>query len=286
MTPKLIASCWTSAGDAAPGRGTEISPVPLEERINLVAQTGWAGIGLAWADLVEARNSIGYEELRRRIHAAGIELIEVEFLDNWWTTGNEREVSDRSRRELFEAARALDAIHIKVGAGTVEGEILPLNEIAGHFTDLAAEAQDAGIKLALEATPFSHLPTIREAVELVTRADNPAAGLMVDIWHTSKVGIGHRDVWKIVPLEKVHAVEIDDGFFDSLGTMFEESSNRRAYCGEGEFDTADFVQSTIDAGWTGPWGVEIISDEHRNLPAAEGIRRAFDTAAASFPAGV
>lgn len=46
MNPDLIATCWVSAGDAAPMRGDETSPIPLAERITAIAQTGWAGIGL------------------------------------------------------------------------------------------------------------------------------------------------------------------------------------------------------------------------------------------------
>ena len=77
MTPQLIATCWTSAGDAAPLRPDESSPVPLRERIDLVARTGWAGIGLVHADLVLARDSIGYAELSRMIRAAGIGLVAI-----------------------------------------------------------------------------------------------------------------------------------------------------------------------------------------------------------------
>ena len=91
-------------------------------------------------------------------------------------------------------------------------------------------------------------------------------------------------MWKIVPLEKVTAVEVDDGFLDTPGTLFEDSTNRRAYCGEGEFDAPGFIRATLDAGWKGPWGVEIISAEHRALPVAEGMKKAFDTTVAAFKA--
>jgi hypothetical protein len=37
-------------------------------------------------------------------------------------------------------------------------------------------------------------------------------------------------------------------------------------------------------GFDGPWGVEILSDEHRALPVAEALRLAQATALACFPA--
>ena len=75
MNPDLIATCWVSAGDAAPMRGDETSPIPLAERITAIAQTGWAGIGLVHADLVQARDTIGYPELSRLIREAGIGIV-------------------------------------------------------------------------------------------------------------------------------------------------------------------------------------------------------------------
>lgn len=282
MTPQLIASCWISAGDAAPGRPDERSPLPMAERIASIAQTGWSGIGLVHADLVQARDTIGYAELSRLIREAGIDIVEVEFLNGWWATGPERAESDIHRAELFEAARALGARHIKVGAGMAD-DPLPLSTMASAFSDLAEEAAESGVRLALEATPFSHLRTTQEAVEVVTRSDSPAAGLMIDIWHTYRGGLSHNDLWDVVPIERVAAVEIDDGYKDVVGTLFEDTINNRAYCGEGDFDTRTFIERTLDAGYQGPWGVEIISAEHRSLPLTEGLKRAYETAIACFP---
>jgi sugar phosphate isomerase/epimerase len=278
-TPQLIATCWTSAGDAAPLRADEGSPLPLPERITAIAETGWNGIGLVHTDLLHARDTIGYAELSRLIHEAGIDIVEVEFLNDWWTTGQERAVSDLVRAELFEAAAALGASHVKTGAGLAEHP-LPLATIASAFRDLADEAADAGIRLALEATPFSHLRTTQEAVEVVTSSDSPAAGLLIDIWHTVKAGLPHVDLWKVVPMDRVFAVEVDDGFARTNSTVFDivdDTVNHRTYCGRGDFDVVTFIRRTLDAGYEGPWGVEIISDEHRRTPLAEGLRTARTT---------
>jgi sugar phosphate isomerase/epimerase len=283
-TPVLIATCWTSAGDAAPLREDETSPVPLARRISAIAQTGWQGIGLVHADLVAARDTIGYQGLARMIRDAGIGIVEIEFLNDWWTTGELRAASDLLRAELFEAATALGARHIKVGAGLAE-DPLPPATMASAFRDLADEAAEAGVQLALEATPFSHLRTTPEAVDVVRSSDSPAAGLMIDIWHTHKTGLSHDDLWKVVPIERVVAVEIDDGFDRRNDTVFDvvdDTINHRTYCGRGDFDTATFIRRTIDAGYQGPWGVEIISDEHRRTPVVEGLCTARSTALESF----
>jgi sugar phosphate isomerase/epimerase len=284
LAPTLVATCWTSAGDAAPLREDERSPIPLAQRIAAIAETGWQGIGLVHADLIAARDTIGYTELSRMIQQAGIFIVEVEFLNDWWATGEVRAASDLLRAELFAAATALGAHHIKVGVGLAE-DPLPLATIASAFRDLADEAADAGMRLALEATPFSHLRTTPQAVEVVTSSDSPAAGLMIDIWHTYKTGLSHDDLWKVVPIERVVSVEVDDGFDRTNTTILDivdDTINHRTYCGRGDFDTATFIRRAIDAGYEGPWGVEIISDEHRRTPVLEGLRTARLTALQSF----
>ncbi|MDQ0092253.1 sugar phosphate isomerase/epimerase family protein [Paeniglutamicibacter psychrophenolicus] len=282
QNPQLIATCWTSAGDAAPLGPTECSPLAISERIAAVAETGWAGIGLVHDDLLVVRDSIGYEELGRQIKAAGIGIVEVEFINGWWSTGAERKAADKVQAELFEAATLLGARHIKVGAGNA-GEPLPISLMTGAFSDLADQAADVGIRLALEATPFSNLRTTAEAIQVVTASDSPSAGLMIDIWHTAKSGLSHEELWNITPMDRVFAVEIDDGFHKTDGTLFEDTINNRAYCGRGDFDPATFIKLALEAGYLGPWGVEIISREHRSTPLREGLQRAFDTAVASFP---
>ena len=288
MTPKLIATCWTSAGDAAPMREDESSPVPIAERIALVARTGWSGIGLVHADLLHARDTIGYPALSAMIRDAGIDIVEVEFLNDWWTSGAERVAADRLKADLFEAATALGARHIKVGAGLTEAP-LPLATMTAAFGDLADEAADAGIRLALEATPFSHLRTTAEAVDVVTASDSPSAGLLIDIWHTHKTGLTHDRLWDVVPVERVAAVEVDDGFDRhnaTIADIVDDTINHRTYCGRGDFDATTFIQRTLEAGYDGPWGVEIIAHEHRRLPAAEGLRIAHDSAVQCFEAAV
>jgi len=39
-------------------------------------------------------------------------------------------------------------------------------------------------------------------------------------------------------------------------------------------------------GYPGPWGVEVLSEELRNLPMEEIFKRAYETTSAQFRAGV
>jgi len=81
-----------------------------------------------------------------------------------------------------------------------------------------------------------------------------------------------------VPLEYIVGVELNDADAVQIGTLFEDTVHRRRLCGAGSFDLAGIVAALRAAGWHGPWGVEILSDEHRKSPLRQAVADAFRTA--------
>jgi sugar phosphate isomerase/epimerase len=128
------------------------------------------------------------------------------------------------------------------------------------------------------------IPTISEGVDGVRTVANPNAGLVVDCYHTMRGGIRHSELGEIVSPDSIFIVELADGEFDFVGTMFEAEVNQRRFPGEGEFDVVGFVVAMYDLGYVGPWGVEILSDEYRGLPVREALSRASRSAANTIEA--
>jgi sugar phosphate isomerase/epimerase len=101
----------------------------------------------------------------------------------------------------------------------------------------------------------------------------------------SKLGISPADLRRIPP-EYLSWVELSDGQVENMPDPIDEVVNRRRLPGEGEFDIPGYVEACQEVGYQGPWGVEILSEELRNLPIDEEFKRAFETTAAQFRAGV
>lgn len=276
---RLVASCWTWAGRARPAWPDERSPHDLATRLAAVAGTGWYGVGLVHADLVELRSTIGLPAARRMIDAAGMQYVEVEFLSEWWTDGARRAASDRIRADLFEAASVLGATTVKV-AGELDhlrtGPPVPRAELVAAFAALADDAAAHGLRVALEPLPMSDVRTIADGVEIVTAADRPAGGLTVDVWHAARGGTPYESL-RTLPIDKVFVVELDDAAAEVVGSPWDDTLDRRLLPGEGDLDVAGFVQALHHAGWRGPWGVEMLSADHRALPVADAVRRARDS---------
>jgi sugar phosphate isomerase/epimerase len=101
----------------------------------------------------------------------------------------------------------------------------------------------------------------------------------------AKLGIPPDDM-KRIPREYLTGVELSDGQYEDMDDPIDEVVNHRQLPGEGEFGIAAYVDACIEAGYEGPWGVEVLSEELRNLPIDEEFKRAYETTAAQFRAGV
>jgi sugar phosphate isomerase/epimerase len=270
MPPELLATCWTHTGDALPVRGRHLSPLDLRVRAEAVAAAGFTGIGFTIEDLDAAQATYGLADVRRICDDLGLVHREVELLEDWWTSGARREESERKRRSLLHAAEILAARQVKIGpdVDVVDGVVAPLTDLtrwAAELHQLAAQAADVGTRVALEPLPFSNITDFLVAAELVTEADHPAAGLVVDIWHLERGPSTLSDLAQI-PGDKVFVVELSDAPAPQSSDLFHDTIHHRVLCGTGTFDVKGFVATLQQTGFTGPWGVEIISAAHRERP--------------------
>ncbi|HJW62949.1 MAG TPA: sugar phosphate isomerase/epimerase family protein [Actinomycetes bacterium] len=276
----LLATCWTTAGDAAPLRGDERSPLPLRERVEAVAAAGFRGIGLKDVDLRVAEREHGTAGIRSLLDDNGLVHLELELLTDWWADGPRRQRSDVVRRELLEAAGVLGARHVKV-APDVSGEPWDHDRWVTELAALSEDARQAGTRVGLEFLPWSNIRTVRDGLRLVREAGHDAGGIIIDVWHTERAGTPPAEL-AAVPLRHIVGVELSDADADQVGTLFEDTANRRRLCGEGAFDLQGCIKALRAAGWTGPWGVEILSEEFRWLPVREAAAAAFATAEAQL----
>ncbi|MDF3310625.1 sugar phosphate isomerase/epimerase [Rhodococcus sp. T2V] len=281
VNTELLASCWTSAGATGPSIGTEMSPVPLRERIEAAGRTGWSGFGLFHKDLIEARQTFGLSTLGAILRDNGMKHVEFEFLTDWWAAGAARAESDRIRNHMFECAGELGVQTIKVSSD-LSPTPRPSDQYIEHFALLARDAERHGVRVALEFMPMAHPRTVREAADIVRKAGERAGGLCIDIWHVNRAGTSYEEMTAAVDPDMVFVVELNDAASAPDGTLWEDTVNSRRYCGEGDFDVPRFVAAILSTGYRGHWGVEIISASHRRTPVEDGLRLAHDAAIRSL----
>jgi sugar phosphate isomerase/epimerase len=218
--------------------------------------------------------------MKRILDDNGIKHLELEFLTDWFLDGERKRKSDIQKKTLLTAAEALQARHVKVG--DFFQEITPMPRLIEAFAGLCAEAADHGTKVGFELMPFAMIRSLEESLEMVEGAGAENGGIALDLWHIVKLKIPYEQV-SAIPLQRITSIELNDGTFEAPWSQHEDTINHRRLCGEGEFDVKNFVVTMQKAGYTGPWGIEVLNEELRTKPLDELTSRSFKTTLAQFP---
>ena len=274
----LLASYWTiSAG--LPHTDREHSPFDFRERVDSAARAGFTGFGIWHADLDHVLKTRSLPEMKQILDDNGIKHVELEFLTDWFLDGERKRKSDACKQNLFKAAEVLDAGHIKVG--DFFREKCPMSRLVEAFASLCAEAAQHGTKIGFELMPFAMIDSLQDSLTMVEGAGANNGGISFDLWHIVKLKIPYEDVAR-VPLKYIVSIELNDGTFEAPWSLHEDTVNHRRLCGEGEFDIRGFIECMQRAGYEGPWGIEVLSEELRKKPLDELTSRSFSTTAAQF----
>jgi sugar phosphate isomerase/epimerase len=276
----LVAAYWTLAVGGEPHGEHEYSSVDFRTRVEHAARVGYAGFGIWHSDLAHTLERYSLQDMRRILDDNGIGIVEVEFLVDWFADGEARRRSDEQKKWLLDAGAALNARSIKVG--DFFRKPCPMGRLAEDFARVCDDAAPYGMQVGYEMMPFCIIDNLALSRELVETAARPNGGIYFDLWHIVKLGIPYEDV-AAFPQEFIAGIEINDGFLKSMDDLVEETTQQRQLCGEGEFDIKGFVAAMRDAGWDGPWGVEVLNgDLRRNLTIAEAAERSYRGAIAQF----
>jgi sugar phosphate isomerase/epimerase len=275
---ELLASYWTISG-GVPHTDREYSPFDFRDRVESAAKAGFKGFGIWHSDLDHVLEKRSLKEMKQILDDNGIKHIEIEFLTDWFLEGERKKKSDIQRAKLLKAAEVLQAKHVKVG--DFFKEKTPMPRLIESFRGLCAHAAEHGTRVGFELMPFAMIDTLKETLEMVEGAGAKNGGICFDLWHIVKLGIPYEEVAR-VPQKYVVSIEINDGTFKCPWSLHEDTINHRRLCGEGEFDVKGFVSVMRKAGYSGAWGIEVLSEELRKKPLAELTTRSLSTTMSQF----
>ena len=149
------------------------------------------------------------------------------------------------------------------------------------FGTLCGEATERGTKVGFELMPFAVIRTLEASLRLVEGAGARNGGICLDTRHIVKLKAAYDELRRIPP-HHITGAELNDGTLECSWSLHEDTVYHRRLCGEGEFDVKGFIRAIQDAGYEGPWGIEVLSDELRKWPLERLTTRAFQTTTAQF----
>ena len=155
----------------------------------------------------------------------------------------------------------------------------PMPRIIEAFAALCKEAENYGATIGFEFMASAMIDNLKDSLTMVETAGAKNGGLVLDIVHVVNLGITYEEISRI-PLQYLINVELNDGTLP--GSPRHDPSRARRFCGEGEFDIKGFIKCVNKMGYTGPWAVEVFSEELVGLSLEELNTRAFQTTMAQF----
>ncbi len=273
----ILGSYWTLAVGADPA-GDQRCPHDFRQRVEVAAKAGFNGMAFWHSDIEHTRRRYSFQDMKRILSDNGIVNVEVEWLLDWYTTGERRAASDRTRALLFDAAEALGALHMKIG--DLDNDCADIPKLTDEFALLCRQAKERGIRVLLEMLPppLTRAPSLDDVLAICRGAGASNGGIMLDIWHVQRTGTTAEDIARKIPRQLPLGVEINDGSLATPLKFRDAIINRRLLPGDGEFDIAAFLGAVWSLGFEGPVGVEVINEYIRKWSLETAATEAFQKA--------
>jgi sugar phosphate isomerase/epimerase len=231
----------------------------FEERVSAAKAAGFEGIGLRAETYVDALNEGLFDsDILAILEKYDMKVTEVEYIVQWAEA--HRSYEEKYKEQLcFHMCELFGVKHINCGLMenySVEWTAQKLKELCGRAGKYT---------IGVEPMPYSGLPGIRKAWEVVKGSGCDNAKLILDSWHWIRAGQSYDpELMADIPADKIVAIQLNDvqARAYAASILRDESMHDRALPGKGYGNSAGFVEM-IKAKGISPAvvGVEVISDE-------------------------
>ncbi|WP_326818296.1 sugar phosphate isomerase/epimerase and 4-hydroxyphenylpyruvate domain-containing protein [Streptomyces sp. NBC_01762] len=246
----------------------------LTEKLNAAARAGFDGVEIFENDLLAS--PLTPEQIKDRAADLGLAIsLYQPMRDIEGLPADAFAQSLRRAEHKFRVMRRLGADTVlvcsSVSPQAVDDDALAADQLR-QLADLASEYE---IRVAYEALAWGrHVNTYDHAWRIVESADHPSLGVCLDSFHILARGSDPKGI-ESIPGEKIFFLQLADAPLMTMDVL-QWSRHYRCFPGQGEFDLAAFVQSTVRAGYQGPLSLEVFNDIFRQADsgrtAADAMR--------------
>jgi sugar phosphate isomerase/epimerase len=268
------------AGDLVLCSGTLPRRSSFAERIEAAVAGGFQGISLWGRDYELARHvGLSDADMRTMLDDHGLSVAELDPVW-WWPPGADQvklpaeldheNIFGFRDAEIFAIADALGARSLN--AMDAFGGRFTRGELTDAFAKLCTSAAEHGLTVQLEFLPWSKVPDLRAAWEIVRNADQPNGGLTIDAWHYFRSG-SDDGLLGAIPGSRILGVQLCDAPRDPEDHPVHATLHDRLLPGDGELDLGSLLSTLRHTGCRAPIGIEVFSDLLHQLPPVEvGVR--------------
>ncbi|MGW7545362.1 bifunctional sugar phosphate isomerase/epimerase/4-hydroxyphenylpyruvate dioxygenase family protein [Streptomyces sp. NPDC054770] len=237
----------------------------LTEKLTAASRAGFDGVEIFENDLLAS--PLSPREIRARCADLGLTVdLYQPMRDIEAVPEGEFARNLRRARHKFELMRELGADTVLVCSSVSPLGVDDDDLAAEQLTELAALAQDFGIRVAYEALAWGrHVSTYDHAWRIVEAAGHPALGTCLDSFHILSRGSDPKGI-EDIPGEKIFFLQLADAPLLAMDVL-QWSRHYRCFPGQGGFDVAGLVRHVLRAGYDGPLSLEVFNDVFRQAEA-------------------
>jgi sugar phosphate isomerase/epimerase len=253
---------------------------PLAAKLAAIRGAGFGRVTLDAGELVAHRD--GFDAAVREVRASGLEVAALRALRGF--EGLEapfHEYRVDVARSMIEMCAALGGRVLLASSSTDPHASGDRDHIARDLRKLATMAIPSGIRVAYESLSWArHVRDLRQAWEVVERADCPNLGLGLDSYH-SFASDTPLEVLDEIDVERIFLVQLSDFLWPTVATTEERIATAqqfRVFPGEGAHSEAlqRLVVELDRLGYRGGYSFDVCNADYLQLPrptVAERARR-------------
>jgi sugar phosphate isomerase/epimerase len=222
--------------------------------------------------------------LRKRADDRGITLSALDPFTTWLSladaTPDDTGSEQASYARLFASYQPAEIFTMAAELGvTTVSAVAPGDRIwsparaVDGFAAACAEAAGYGLSLQLEFMPFTPIPNLQSAWEVVFEAGTANSGLVLDVWHFRRSGSSLAQL-AAIPADRLFTVQLSDGPTDPEPDLWHAASHGRWLPGSGQLDVTEILRSVRGMGARPEFGPEVVSDSLSVLEPLAAASRA------------
>ncbi|MBP0447707.1 sugar phosphate isomerase/epimerase and 4-hydroxyphenylpyruvate domain-containing protein [Roseomonas sp. SSH11] len=242
----------------------------LTDKLEAAAAAGFDGVEIFENDLLTFGGSPA--EVRRLAGELGLAIDMFQPFRDFeaMPEPQRRRNIDRAERK-FGVMEALGTDLLLVCSNVQEESLDDPARAAADLRELAERAHQRGLRIGFEALAWGrHTRQWRQAWDIVSRADHPSLGLIVDSFHTLALRDDPGGIADL-PGERIFYVQLADAPLLEMDVL-QWSRHHRNFPGQGQLPVRRFLQAVLASGYAGPLSLEVFNDEFRAAPVRQTAR--------------
>ena len=209
----------------------------LALQVEATAAAGFDGLSL-WTLHHAAAVGAGAspEAVREQVRDAGLSVPMVEAILPWASPDEERALA--AAEHAFSLAADYGARYVVTVA--MGADLPPLDAVVERYRRVCDAAAEHGLRPLIEFLPWTGIPDLATAWQIVETADRDNAGILLDTWHWQRQPGGPAvDVLRGIPGDRIPVLQVCDCRPEPEGDPMTECTTKRLLPGEGVVDFAE-----------------------------------------------